>query len=128
MGQQHSYSIEPKPRTGCRVSYVIDGRTVNTRDQVGGLRVVGFTADGGMTVEVVGNTTWTLVEARIDCPEMPTIVAGPLQVGSGSRDTCEEEPCKDSRELYIKMALDGLETEKAVTLRCRLYKFLVFAL
>lgn len=126
LGQQHSYSILPKPSPGCRVTYVIDGRTVNLRDQVGGLRVVGFTADGGMTVETVGNTTYTIIEARIECPEMPTIVAGPIGVGSGSYDSCEQEPCKGSREIYVRAALDGLEAAQEVTVQCRLYKFFSF--
>ena len=38
VGKQHSYSIAPKPKPGCRVTYSVDGRTVTIRDQIGGAR------------------------------------------------------------------------------------------
>jgi hypothetical protein len=125
MGQQHSYSIDPPPGLGCRVTFLINGQAVTIRDEVGGLRVVGFGAAGSMTVEVVGGFIGTTVTARIDCPEVPSSTAGPLEVGSGSFDNCDQEPCKSRRQSYINLAIVAIEQERAVKLFCRLYRFLL---
>jgi hypothetical protein len=94
---------------------------------VGGLEVKGFGASGQMLVEVIGATLGTSVEARIDCPEQPFILAGPLLVGTGSFDACEEEPCKTRRQNYVNAAIKAIDSERELKLRCALYKFFVRA-
>ena len=127
LGQQHSYSISPPPSPGCIVTWFINGQQVTIRDSVGGLEVKGFGASGQMTVEVVGNTSGTTVEARTECPEQPTTVAGPIVVGSGSFNTCEQEPCKTSRQNYINSGFIAIESERALKLICGLYKLFLTA-
>lgn len=127
LGQQHSYSITPPPGLECIVTWFINGQHVTLRDRVGGLEVKGFGAAGQMTVEVVGNTDGTTVEARTDCPQQPTIPAGPIVVGSGSFDTCEQEPCKTSRQNYINAGFIALESELLVKLTCGVYKLFLAA-
>jgi len=109
------------------VTWFINGQQVTIRDVVGGLEVKGFGAAGQMTVEVVGNTFGTTVEAHTSCPEQPTIVAGPIVVGSGSFDTCEQEPCKTRRQNYINAGFIAIESERALKLICILYKLFLVA-
>ncbi len=113
LGQQHTYTITPGPDPGCRVTFLINGQPVNIRAEVGGLKVVGFSA-GSMTVGVTGNFGGTTVEGRIDCPERPTIHAGPIVVGSGSYDNCDQEPCKSLRQKYINAAMLAVDQEKLI--------------
>lgn len=96
-------------------------------DRVGGLEVKGLGASGQMTVEVAGDTSETTVEARINCPEQETIPVGPILVGSGSFDTCEQEPCKTSRQNYINAGFVALESEQLVKLICGVYKMFLAA-
>jgi hypothetical protein len=123
LGQQHTYTITPGPDPGCRVTFLINRQPVNIRDEVGGLKVVGFGAAGSMTVEVTGNVAGTTVEGQIDCPERPGIHAGPIVVGSGSYDNCEQEPCKTLRQNYINAAILAIDQERLVKPLCRVYRF-----
>ena len=121
LGQQHTYTITPGPDPGCRVTFLINGQPVTLRDEVGGLKVVGFGAAGTMTVEVTGNFKGTTVEGLIDCPERPTIHAGPIVVGGGSFDNCEQEPCKSRRQAYINAAIVAIDQERFLRPLCKLY-------
>jgi hypothetical protein len=126
-GQQHSYSISPPRGVGCQIRWLINNRAVALGDKVGGLEVKGFGASGSMTVEVIGPVSWTEVEAQIDCPEMPTAHAGPMLVGTGMRDRCDEEPCKSDRQAYIRDALAALDAARNLSVACFGYKLLLAA-
>ena len=69
-GEDHSYSIDPKPGDDCVVAWTMNGRSIELGLEEGGLRVDGIGASGAQfTVEVIDSGSVT-IRAIVDCPPL----------------------------------------------------------
>ena len=125
-GQQHSYTMHPPPRPGCKVYWFINRKNVTVHDETGGLKVVGIGASGTITVEVTGDFEETVIHVMMICEgqeENPEL-GGPLTVGRGSSDPCPE-PCKGFRQNYSDQLIRALKAKEKLAGPCLRYKTLV---
>lgn len=109
-GRPHEVIITPAPKPGCEPLWSINGVAVEPGDTEGGLRVDRIVGDK-MIVTPVGNVENTTIEVSVNCPDGTGDSGGPLTVGGGTTDPCEQEPCKTARSVYSDAVQQALVTK-----------------